>query len=139
MIKEKEIFEEFLKRKNLKQSNQRLEILKTFVNTDKHLTTDELYSIVRNKYPTIGFVTVYRTLKLLCESGLSRELKFEDGVSRYEHEFRHEHHDHLICMECGRFVEVVDLKIEELQKMMAKKYGFAPEHHRMEIYGICKE
>ena len=138
MLKERKIFEEFLKERNLKQSIQRMEILRVFIETEKHLTTDELYRIVKKKYPSIGYATVYRTLKLLCECGCGRELKFEDGITRYEHKYRHEHHDHLVCIKCGKFVEVIDPKIEELQKRMAKKYGFAPERHRMEIYGICK-
>lgn len=139
MLNEEKIFQEFLKDKGLKQSNQRMEILRIFITLEKHLTTEELYGIVKSKIPTIGYATVYRTLKLLYECGLCRELKFEDGIARYEHMYSHEHHDHLICVKCGKFVEVVDPKIEELQKRLAKRYGFHPEHHRMEIYGICRE
>ena len=72
--------------------------------------------LVRKKNPAVGYATIYRTLRLLCQSGLCRELKFEDGTTRYEHLYGHEHHDHLICIRCGRFVEVVDLEIEERQK-----------------------
>lgn len=137
--KEEKIFEDHLAAKNLKHSEQRKEILQSFLNVDKHLTADELYSIVKRKYPTVGYATIYRTLKLLCECGLCRELKFDDGVARYEHLYGHQHHDHLICTNCGRFVEVVDPDIERLQERLAKQHGFYPERHRMELYGVCKK
>lgn len=137
--KEEKILEGYLLKKNLKHSQQRLEILDVFLNTDKHLTADELYRIVKIKYPAIGSATVYRTLKLLCESGLGRELKIDDGITRYEHLYGHQHHDHLICTKCGKFVEVLDPEIERLQERLALKHGFYPERHRMELYGVCKQ
>ena len=75
---------------------------------------------------------------MLAEAGLCRELKFDDGTTRYEHLYGHRHHDHLICTTCGRFVEVVDPAIERLQMRVAERHGFRPERHRMEIYGICR-
>lgn len=87
----------------------------------------------------MGFATVYRTLKLLCECGLGRELKFEDGTARYEHLYGHRYHDHLVCTRCGRFVEVVDPEIERLQEKLAKRHGFQPERHWLEIYGVCRK
>mgnify|MGYP001586180180 FL=1 len=136
--KEEKIFEDYLATKNLKHSEQRKEILHIFLNIDKHLTANELYRIVQKKYPKVGFATIYRTLKLLCECGLCRELKFEDGTTRYEHLYGHQHHDHLICIKCGRFVEVVDPEIERLQERLVKLHGFYPERHHMELYGVCK-
>ena len=133
------IFQSFLKRKNLKYSDQRKTILETFTKSEKHVTTEELYLAVRKRNPAIGYTTVHRTLKLLCESGLAYESKFEDGVSRYELKYGNEHHDHLICTNCGTFIEVVDPRIEELQKKLAEKYEFNQKHHRLEIYGICKK
>lgn len=135
--KEEKILEDYLQAKNLKHSEQRKEILLIFLKQDKHLTANELYRIVQGKYPAIGYATIYRTLKLLCECGLCRELKLEDGTTRYEHLYGHKHHDHLICTKCGRFVEVVDPQIEHLQEKLAKQHGFYPERHRMELYGVC--
>ena len=137
--KEEKIFEDYLQTKNLKHSEQRKEILLIFLKHDKHLTANELYRIVQGKYPAIGYATIYRTLKLLCECGLCRELRFEDGTTRYEHLYGHQHHDHLICTKCGRFVEVVDPQIESLQEKLIKQHGFYPERHRMELYGVCKK
>ncbi|MDD5465582.1 MAG: transcriptional repressor [Candidatus Omnitrophica bacterium] len=140
MVSEKEtkMFEDYLATKDLKHSQQRKEILHIFLGIDKHLTANELYMSVQKKYPAIGYATIYRTLKLLCECGLCRELSFEDGTTRYEHLYGHQHHDHLICTKCGRFVEVVDPQIESLQEKLAKQHGFYPQRHRMELYGVCK-
>lgn len=137
--KEERLFEEYLAAKGLKHSGQRKEILCIFLNTDKHLTAEELYALVKKRYPGIGYATVYRSLKLFCAAGLSRELKFDDGTARYEHLYGHKHHDHFICTRCGRFVEVVDDEIERLQERLAKLHGFIPQRHRMELYGICKK
>ncbi|MFH2070658.1 MAG: transcriptional repressor [Elusimicrobiota bacterium] len=139
MKQEEKTFEKYINEKGLKHSKQRNEILRVFINTEKHLTADELYRSVKNKYPEVGFATVYRTLKLLSECGLCREVVFGDGVARYEHKYGHEHHDHLVCVKCGNFVEVFEPRIEELQEKLAGKYGFLQKHHRMEIYGICRK
>jgi len=136
---EQRIFDEFVKKRGLKQSEQRREILRTFLKTDKHLTAEELYRLVKKRLPSVGFSTIYRTLKLLCESGLCRELKLEDGTVRYEHLHGHEHHDHLICVRCGKFVEVVDPEIERLQERLARQEGFTLEGHKLLMYGVCRD
>ena len=133
------ILEKFIAGKGLKHSKPRLWILDVFLGIERHLTIEELWAAVKKKHPTVGYATVYRTLKLLCECGLSSELRFEDGTTRYEHLYGHSHHDHLICTQCGRFVEVVDGKIEDLQIRLMKRYGFSPQFHRMNLYGICKD
>ena len=137
--KEKNLFQNYLLAHNFKHSKQRKEILDIFLSIDRHLTAEELYLAVKQKYPSVGFATVYRTLKLLCATGLCRELKLESGPARYEHLYGHKHHDHLICTGCGRFVEVIDPEIERLQQKLSKTHGFLPQEHRMELYGICPE
>ncbi len=139
VTEEQKIFDDFVKRKGLKHSEQRREILRTFLKTEKHLTPEELYMLVKKKSPSIGFSTIYRTLKLLCECGLCRELKLEDGTVRYEHLYGHEHHDHLICVKCGKFVEVMNPEIERLQERLARKEGFVLQGHKLLMYGICRE
>lgn len=137
--KEREIFESHIRKKNLKHTEQRTQILMTFLETERHLTAEELYILVRKKYPSVGYATISRTLKLLCDCGLCSELRVEDGVTRYEHLYGHDHHDHLICIECGSFVEVVSPEIERLQEKLAQANGFTTKRHRLEIYGICKK
>ena len=110
----------------------------SFFREDGHLTIEELYVRVHAEDPTVGQSTVYRTMKLLCESGLAREVSFGGGVVRYERA-RDWHHDHLICERCGRSLEVVDPDIEVLQESLVRKYGFIPTQHRLYLYGVCPE
>jgi Fur family ferric uptake transcriptional regulator len=87
----------------------------------------------------IGYATVYRTLKLLLDSGLAAERKFEDGQTRYEHADPEEHHDHLICLSCGDILEFEEERIEALQNEVAKKFGFEVVNHNLELYGYCEK
>lgn len=138
-VKEERVLKEYLQQKDLKYTDQRRVILDSFLKTETHFTVDDLYARVKAVNQSIGYTTVYRTLKLFTECGLATEMKFEDGVTRYEHCFGHEHHDHLICVKCGRLIEVVEPEIEELQEKLARKHHFDIEHHRMELYGICQK
>ena len=131
------VFEDFLAAKPLRHSQPRMDILAVFLKAEAHHTADELLAMARKRNPSIGCATLYRTLKLLCDCGLAREVKLEDGTARYEHLYGHGHHDHLVCSRCGRLVEVCDPEIERLQDRLSRIYGFLPQHHRMEIYGIC--
>ena len=138
MQEEFDEFVDFLKRKNLKLTSQREEILRYFLKIDRHLTVEDLYNVVKKKDPNIGQATVFRTLKLLCEAGLAGEVDFGDKKIRYEHKYGHQHHDHLICVKCGKFIEVTQPEIEKLQDKLCKKFNFSPTWHKMEIFGICK-
>jgi Fur family ferric uptake transcriptional regulator len=135
----KQILESYIRGKKLKHSRQRVQILDTLIKSERHLTADELYREVKVVLPTIGCATVYRALKVFCESGICRDLRLEDGATRYELVRGDEHHDHLVCIECGRFQEVVDPKIEKLQEKLARTEGFTLKRHRLEMYGICRK
>jgi len=137
MRKEIEVLEKFIKEKGLRYTPQREEILKAFLSVEKHLSADELYKIVKKKDPDIGYVTVYRTMKLLEEAGLCNEIDFGDGISRFEHRYEHGHHDHLICVKCGGCTEVMKPRIERLQDELAKERRFIPLKHSLQIFGIC--
>ena len=100
---------------------------------------DELHKIVKKKNRKIGYITIYRTMKLLEEAGLCSEVDFGDGVSRFEHKYGHEHHDHLVCLKCGSYIEVVKQDIEKLQDVLAKENKFTPIRHKLQIFGICKK
>lgn len=138
MAEEMNLFIEYLKKKDLKLTEQRKEILNTFLKINKHLSVEELYGIAKKKDPSIGQATVFRTLKLLCDAEIAKEVDLGDGKVRYEHKYGHEHHDHLICTKCGRFIEAVDPRIEKLQDELCRRYSFTPKRHKMEIFGICE-
>jgi Fur family ferric uptake transcriptional regulator len=92
----------FLEEHSLKHTKQREAILDVFLEVEGHVTSDDLYQRVRAVHPQIGYTTVYRTMKLLCDAGLAHEHNF-DGLTRYE--IAHEHHDHLVCVRCGKIIE----------------------------------
>src|SRR5512147_2118389 len=105
MKREHEILIGFLRQKGLKQTDQREKILDIFLSNVKHVSADELHAIIRKSDPKIGFSTVYRTLRLLTDAGLAREVNFGDGRSRFEKAFDKNQHGHLICTNCGRTEE----------------------------------
>ena len=137
--KEKEIFLEHIQKAGLRRTGQRDLIMEIFLRTEEHLTSEDLYWLVQKEDPTVGNTTVYRTLKLLTEAGLAREVRFGDNKTYYEHHYNHEHYDHMICTECGRVIEFFSADIEDLQDQMAEKFGFRPTHHSLRLWGICDE
>ncbi len=137
--KEHKILNRYLKNRGMRQSSSRNLILSVFLNIEKHATADEIYNKVIKKDQSAGRATVYRTMKILTQCNLARKIEFSDGITRYEHKYRHEHHDHLKCNSCGASGEVYNQKIEKLQENMAEKSGFIPQSHTLTIYGICRE
>ncbi len=127
----------YLEDHNLKHTKQREAILDVFLSVRGHITAESIFQQVREQHPTIGFTTVYRTMKLLCDAGLAIERHFDDGVARYEVE--HEHHDHLVCTRCGKIVEFECSMIEQAQEEIGKRYGFRLLRHRHELYGHCPD
>ena len=127
---------QYLEEHNLKHTKQREAILEAFLSATGHITSEEIYTRVRKDHSNIGYTTVYRTMKLLCEAGLATERHFDDGMTRYEIE--HEHHDHLVCLRCGKIIEFECEMIESTQLEIAKRYGFRVLRHRHELYGHCQ-
>ncbi len=132
---EKNALARFLEQKGLKHTRQRDAILDVFLEAAGHTTSEQIYQRVREEHPSIGYTTVYRTMKLLVEAGLAEERHFDDGVIRYELE--HEHHDHLVCLQCGAIIEFECQMIEQTQEEVASRYDFRVLRHRHELYGHC--
>ncbi len=136
---EKAIFDDHIQASGLRRTGQRDLILEIFLSTEDHLTSEDLYRLVVRKDPSVGHTTVYRTLKLLTEAGLAREVRFGDNKTYYEHHYNHDHHDHMICTECGKVIEFFSADIESLQDQMADKFGFKPTHHSLRMWGVCSD
>ena len=129
-------WEEFLREKNLNTTQQREAIVDVFLKLHDHVSIDELLARVRKKNPKVGYATVYRTLRLLLDSGIANSRQFDDGQTRYE--VAGEHHDHLICLKCSLILEFEDDEIERLQERIAARLGgFTVLRHRHELYGLC--
>jgi Fur family ferric uptake transcriptional regulator len=139
MTEEKEVLLKHLQKKGLKRTAQRDLILDIFLRTEEHLSSEDLYRLVQKEDPSIGQTTVYRTLKLLSEAGLAREVRFGDNRTHYEHNYKHQHHDHMICSECGRIIEFFSAELEGIQDAMAARHRFQITQHLLRIIGICAE
>ncbi len=132
----KERWRAYVSDRHLNTTAQREVIVEQFLRTRDHVSIDELLNKVRKRQPKVGYATVYRTLKLLVDSGLAVERQFGDGQARYE--VVGDHHDHLICVKCGLILEFEDDEIERLQDRIAQKLGdFSVLRHRHELYALC--
>ena len=105
-------FLDFMSRKGLNTTSQRRIIAEAFFELPGHHSLEEFYQHVIKRDSGIGQTTVYRTLKLLCDAGLAMEIHFSDGITRYEIAKPDSHHDHLVCLDCGKIVEICDPRIE---------------------------
>jgi len=128
---------DYLAGQGLRSTSQRDVILTIFVRAGRHVSAEELYVRVKKAHPGIGYATVYRTLKLLAEAGLAEERRFDDGFTRFEYRAANDHHDHLICTQCGAILEFENERIEALQQDIARKKGFKVQSHKLELYGQC--
>ena len=138
MVSKDSIFKDCLKSRGFKFTPQRRAILEEVFASHQHFDIEGLFESLRKRGKRISRATIYRTLPLLAESNLIKEaFRSQEKVS-YEHIFGHDHHDHLLCIKCGKAIEFKDEKIEKLQEAVCEKYNFKPIEHRLGIKGYCK-
>ncbi len=125
--------------RGLNTTKQRINIAKIFFCMAGHHSLEEIYQEVHKKHPSIGQTTVYRTIKLLCEVGLAEELHVGEGFARYEVSTAKQHHDHLVCKECGKTVEFTLPEVEKIQNDLAKSHGFVLLDHQHILLGVCED
>ncbi|MCK5942721.1 MAG: transcriptional repressor, partial [Planctomycetes bacterium] len=120
-------------------TSQRALIVREALETHDHFTAEELLDLCRKTDPKVSRATVYRTLSVLEEAGFVEGLETGDGGRRFEHVLGHEHHDHMVCLECEKIIEFRDDELERRQELAAKRVGFEIQRHSLRIYGRCKE
>lgn len=126
-----------LKKAGLKITLPRLKVLQILeLRKDNHLTAEDVYKQLQDSGEDVGLATVYRVLTQFEAAGLVDRHNFEGGPSVYELS-QGAHHDHLVCVQCGKVEEFVDDTIEERQAIIAAKSGFKMTDHSLNIYGIC--
>jgi Fur family ferric uptake transcriptional regulator len=131
--------EEDLKSTGLKATLPRLKILELFQKSNlRHLSAEDIYRTVLEERSDIGLATVYRVLLQFEQAGLLKRSNFESGKSVYELN-EGEHHDHLVCLDCGRVEEFFDPEIEERQHKIAELKGFEIADHSLSLYAHCKQ
>jgi Fur family ferric uptake transcriptional regulator len=139
MIRELEIFKDYLRAARLRMTAQRKTVLQTFLKIKGHAEMETVCAAVREADAAIGVATVYRTMSLLAACGLARVHAKTGGKRVFERLYRMAHHDHLVCTRCAEVVEFEHPMIEKLQMQMAARFDFIMQSHRLEIYGICRE
>lgn len=132
-------FRVYLTAQGLKSTAQREAIARVFFESEGHLSLNQLLERAKGERESVGYATVYRTMKLLAESGLATQHDFGGGETRFEPAVEGEHHDHLLCTRCGLIIEFEDPEIERRQSAVASSRGFRVTSHRHEIFGICAD
>lgn len=126
-----------LKSTGLKATLPRLKILEIFQNAKvRHMTAEDVYRALLEEQSDIGLATVYRVLMQFEQAGLLSRSNFESGKAVYELN-EGQHHDHLVCLDCGRVEEFFDPEIEKRQQMIAKSRGFELQEHALSLYAHC--
>lgn len=132
-------FEEHLREQGLKLTAQRQRIFERAFSTHDHFTAERLYEWLREEPGSpVSRATVYRTLSLLVEGGFLASLDSGTGELLYEHVMGHRHHDHMVCMDCGRIEEFFDQRIEDLQEQACTAKGFTLVSHSLRLMGFCR-
>jgi len=130
-------FSDFLEKKDLKLTTQRRTILHQAMR-EGHFSAEDLLKFSKKEDPTVSKATVYRTIALLKESEILEEQDFGDGKKLYERAQGRKHHDHLVCIKCGKIIEFENEPIERLQDSEAKKHSFKIVYHSLKLFGFCQ-
>lgn len=136
---EEKQFKKLFKQENIDRLEDRVKILKAFLQTENHVTEAELQSLLETKGHQFDSDFIADTLRLMCNYGFAHIRTFDNGVKRYEHRHLGQHHDHMICTKCRKIIEFNNDQLEDLQKRIAADNGFHMLQHRMEIYGVCAD
>ena len=138
LIPEKKL-KTYLKSKKLKLTSERKVVLEAIFSFHGHFNVEELCKRLKNRGSRISMATVYRTIPLFVESGFIKEILQYQNTATYEHILGHKHHDHMLCVKCGKVIEFRDDRIEKLQDEVCKKYNFKSVEHRLGIRGYCRQ
>ena len=129
--------EKYIRTRGGRVTRTRMQVAEVFFALGGHPAIEQLAAEVHARHPGIGNATIYRTMKLLCDSGLADMHRFGESFTRFEPVEPGGHHDHLICTRCGAIIEFGDETMERLQEAITRRHGFVMESHRLEIFGMC--
>jgi Fur family transcriptional regulator, ferric uptake regulator len=128
-----------LKSSGLKATLPRLKVLEVFQHSaQRHMSAEDVYKVLLGENTDIGLATVYRVLMQFEQAGILKRSNFESGKAVFELD-QGTHHDHLVCLQCGRVVEFMDAEIEKRQRNIAKDHGFVLQEHALALYGNCQK
>ena len=131
-------FKTVLKKEQLKLTKQRLAVLANMIKSKGHRECDEIYDQLKSNGENVSRATVYRTVAILEKYGFLRKLELGDGRARYEYKLGLDHHDHMVCIECGQIIEFVNSEIELLQDKICIDMNFKLVRHIHQLFGVCE-
>jgi Fur family ferric uptake transcriptional regulator len=134
-----DLFRNYLHQNHLPLTHQREAIAMALFESERHLSVDDLEERLRGRHEHVGKATIYRTLNLLVEAELARELDFGEGFKRYEHQAGEARHDHLICTGCSKVIRFSRAALDDLQEQIAADLGFVVQSRRLKLYGLCAD
>jgi Fur family ferric uptake transcriptional regulator len=137
MESEIQVFRQYLRRRSLRRTPEREQILREIFEIHGHFDVEELHRELRNKGTKVSKASIYRALPLLIDCGLVREVDFNDGHWHYEHIYGHAHHSHLRCMGCGEILEFQEPRLKLLEEHLAREYGYRIKGHQLQVHGYC--
>lgn len=132
------VFREYLRDHGLKYTAERQKLLHAVMRNNEHFEAEQLLLDMRQADKRVGKATVYRTLKLLVDSGIVKEVHFSNKQVHYEHTFGQDPHDHMVCRRCGRIIEFDASEVLNLRESIAARHRFHPLSHRFQIVGFCQ-
>lgn len=136
---EKEQFRKLFRQERVENFDDRFKVLDAFLSTENHVTSEDLHDLLTQRGVSVTLDFVRDTLKMLSRVGFAVAGRFDNGAVRYEHRHLGDHHDHMICTRCRRFIEFKDERLEAYQIEIAERHGFHLLRHRMELYGLCAD
>ena len=131
------IVEREMRRRGFRWTSQRQLIARVVFLNHSHFSAEELLGMCREDVKDVSRATVYRTLTMLEQAGFVEGLDTGDGGRKFEHTLGHEHHDHMMCTECGRIIEFRDATLERRQEIAAEEQGFLITRHSLKLFGLC--
>lgn len=134
-----QIFEEFLRARRLKMTDQRRTMVRAALDQQGHFTAEELHRSLSADGEAVSLATVYRGLAVLEEASLLEGHDFADGMRRYERAIEREHHDHMVCLDCRAVIEFTNDRIEKLQQQVVDDHGFSMQDHSLTLFVHCND
>lgn len=132
------VFREYLRDRSLKYTEERCRVLDAVMHNDEHFEAEQLLLDMRQDRTRVGKATVYRTLKLLVDCGIVKEVHFSNKQVHYEHTYGQDPHDHMVCRRCGRIIEFDASDVTRLRTVLAASQNFHALSHRFQIIGLCE-
>ncbi|MCT4598398.1 MAG: transcriptional repressor [Vallitalea sp.] len=126
---------------HIRLTHQRKKVIEILIsNSNRHVSAEDIYTLIKDKDDNIGLATIYRTIKILEDKGILIRHDFGNGEAKYEFVMKEkEKHDHLICKQCGKIIEMAGILPENLNQKVLKEKGFYCKEFHLIIYGYCDE